>query len=64
MSEKAPAKKPWESKQLWVSLIVAVAGFIPPAREWIAGNPEAFSAALGLVFTGLRLVTDSKVSIK
>ena len=56
-------KSVFKSKTFWVSLIVAIAPAIPGLREWMVTNPEAFSAAIGAVFAGLRLITNSKVTL-
>lgn len=58
-------KKPWQSKTLWVSALTVIMPIVaPPAGVWIAANPEAFSALLGVVFAGLRMITHDKVAIK
>lgn len=59
-----PTKKPWESKTVILGLITAVAPFIPGVDEFIKNNPIAFTTMMGLLFTGLRLVTSGKVSIE
>lgn len=62
--EKAlETKKPWQSKTLYASLLVALAAFYPPVGDWIKQNPELFSMALGALFAGLRVVTKGRVSI-
>jgi hypothetical protein len=57
------SKPVWQSKTLWIGLLTAVAPFWPPAAVWIAANPAIFSAAVGAVFSGLRLVSNQKVTI-
>ena len=58
-------KKPWQSKTLWVSALTVIVPIVaPPAGIWIAAHPEAFSALLGVVFAGLRMITKDKVAIK
>lgn len=57
-------KAPWQSKTMWVSALTVLAPLVyPPAAAWISAHPELFSAALGAVFSALRVVTKSKVSI-
>ena len=56
-------KSIFKSKTFWVSLLVALAPIVPGLREWITVNPESFSAIIGAVFAGLRLITNSKVAI-
>lgn len=55
--------KPWQSKTLWVSLIVAVAPLFPPVQAVLATNPELAGIAVGAVFSVLRLFTKKPVSI-
>lgn len=58
-------KKPWQSKTQWASAIAVLAPLIfPPLGAWIALNPELYSATLGAIFSGLRLLTKEKVVIK
>lgn len=61
-------KAAWQSKTLIAAALTALLPLIPgvgPAvTAWIAVNPELFSAALGLVFTGLRFLTKDKVIIR
>ena len=57
-------KKPWHSKTQWVSLLVAVAGFFPGAGEFVASNPEFVGILVGVVFSLLRISTDSTISLK
>jgi len=52
-----------KSKTFWVSLMVALAPLVPGLREWITTNPESFSGVVGAMFAGLRLITNSKVSV-
>lgn len=51
------------SKTFWVSLLLALSPLIPGLSEWISANPDLFTGILGSVFAGLRLVTNSKVTI-
>ncbi len=57
-------KKPWQSKTLWVALLVAIAPFYPPINAVVASNPELVSIGLGFLFTGLRLLSKDKIVIK
>jgi hypothetical protein len=56
-------KKPWLSKTMWISAIVALAPFIPGVGPVIAANPEAVGIVVGMVFAGLRLMTAKGVKI-
>ena len=57
-------KSPLKSKTLWMALIVAILGFIPPVAEFIKSNPEAFAAIVGGLFTLLRIITKDKIVIE
>ncbi len=64
MSEPLPdSKPPWESKTMWAGLLTALIPLFPPVSLWVAANPALYSALLGAIFAGLRLVTKDKVSI-
>lgn len=56
--------KPWLSKTYYAALVVALAGFIPGAPDWLAAHPQATGLALGALFAGLRTVTKGKISIQ
>lgn len=56
--------KPWWSKTLWASLIVAAAPLIPPLAPVISANPEIAGAIVGAIFAALRLCTNGKVGLK
>lgn len=57
-------KPVWKSKTFWIGAITAIAPLFPPAAAWIAANPAAYSAIMGLVFMGLRAATNGRVTIK
>lgn len=58
-------KPAWQSKTLITAAITALLPVLcPPVAAFVAANPEVTTAVLGLVFAGLRLVTNGKVSIK
>lgn len=57
-------KSPLKSKTLWTALTVAICAFIPPVSEFIKANPETFATMIGVLFTGLRLITKGKVVIE
>lgn len=56
-------KKPWQSKTLWVSLIMSVAAFFPPVQVWVGSHSEAFSLGMGGIFAALRLISGGKIVI-
>lgn len=58
-------KKLWESKTLWVNLIMALSAmFVPAVKEFIVANPEAVT----MIFTGinflLRIITKGKIVLR
>lgn len=61
---ESKVKKPWMSKTLWANLILAAVAFFPvgPIAQII--TPENISLVFGIVNTILRLVTDSKITLK
>jgi len=65
MAEEQPAseaKKPWQSKALWVGLLVAVAPFIPWVGQYV--TQEAAVSIIGAVIMGLRLITKKEIVLK
>lgn len=64
MSElyKQESKKPWQSKTLWVNLIVAAAAFFPAIGPYL--TPEVLGTVFLVANTVLRFVTKEKLSIK
>lgn len=56
-------KKPWESKTVWVALVVAIIPFIPGASALISANPDVVGVTLGVVFAALRMITKDKIVI-
>ena len=59
------SKNPLQSKTLWVSLIVAIAAFIPPVQAIVVANPEIVGIVVGAVFSLLRLFgSNKKVELK
>jgi hypothetical protein len=70
MSEEIPvtvaapeAKKPYQSKTLWLALAMAIAAFFPPVNKWISENPGIFTMIVTGAFAVLRVVTKGKVDI-
>lgn len=57
------SKKPWQSKTIWASLIVAIAAFFPPISAWISQNPEMFATVLTALFVAIRFITNGKIVI-
>ena len=57
-------KKPWQSKTLWIGLVVAIAPFFPPAQAVLIANPELVGMFVGALFAGLRVVSEKKLVLK
>lgn len=55
--------KPWHSKTLWCSVIVAFAPFFPPAQAVIVANPEIASVVVGSIFGLLRFLSGTTVPV-
>lgn len=57
-------KPAWQSKTLWASAVVGLVPLVfPPAAAFVAANPAAVTAILGVVFGLLRLATKGHVTI-
>jgi hypothetical protein len=56
-------KKPWQSKTLWIALIMAIVAFFPPVSEWIQANPEIFTMSLMGIFAVLRFISKGGIDI-
>ena len=61
------SKPAWQSKTMIAAAITALVPLIPgvgPAvTAFIVANPAAFSAILGAIFAGLRVVTNGSVTV-
>ena len=66
MTELYPAgfepKKPWQSRTLWVNLLIAGASFIPAVKEFV--TPDIISTLFLVANTILRFTTKTGVTIK
>lgn len=56
-------KKPWQSKQNWLALIVSIVSFIPGGPEFVAAHPQASMLAGAVVAIILRAVTKQPLSL-
>jgi hypothetical protein len=56
-------KRPWASKTLWTSLIVAAAPLYPPIGQFVAENPDAAGAIVAIIFATLRVLSSQGVKI-
>ena len=53
----------YQSKTLWLNLLMAIVAFIPPAHEFITSNPEVVSLGFVVINMFLRLVTKDELQI-
>jgi hypothetical protein len=58
------AKRPWESKTLWVNVIIALSALFPPVQALIVASPEAAALAVSGVNLLLRSATHGKIALK
>ena len=56
-------KPPYLSKTIWLSALMALAGFIPGAKEWVAAHPDVMMWGSGAVFAFLRWVSKGKINL-
>jgi len=60
-------KSIFKSKTAALAFITTVSGavsfFVPAVGEWVANSSDIILSVLGVVAFGLRLATDSKVSL-
>lgn len=57
------AKKPWQSKTLWVNLLLAVAAFIPAVSSVVKESPDMAGLVITMVNVILRFVTKDKIQL-
>lgn len=57
------SKPAWQSKTLWVNLIMAIGAFIPVVGVWIQAHPDLFAGMFSVINVILRLLTKDKISI-
>lgn len=66
-SPTTAGKAPWKSKTLWAGVLTAalplIPGIGPVISGYVASNPEAATAIVGLIFAGLRLATNNKIDL-
>ena len=55
-------KKPWASKSVWLGVLMAIAPFIPWVGDKITS--EVAVSILGVLVTGLRLITKKEIALK
>jgi hypothetical protein len=57
-------KKPWQSKTLWINLLLAIAAIaFPPAAEFIKNSPEIVGAVFAGINVLLRLVSKDAIQL-
>jgi len=59
---KEQVKRPWQSRTLWVNLIMAAVPFIPGSEAFL--NEQSLGAMFLVVNSVLRAVTKSKITLK
>jgi hypothetical protein len=62
LAQTPEPKKPWESKTIWVNLIMAGLAFVPQIQ--VLASPEVIGGVFAAVNGLLRLVTKTGVTIK
>lgn len=57
-------KKPWQSKTLWINLIVAILAMAwPQGAAYIGANPEIVMSVMAGLNIILRLISKDKISL-
>lgn len=57
-------KKPWESKTVWVGILMALAPLIPGASDFMSQNPELVNSLVVTIFMVLRAVSGGRIALK
>jgi hypothetical protein len=55
------SKKIWQSKTVWVSILVAIAPLYPPLGAFVTESPAIASFIVSTIFGALRLVTNKPI---
>ncbi len=63
-SLESQAKSLFASKTFWAGVFMALAPFVPPVGALVAAYPDLAGVVAGLVTAGLRLATDTPVTVK
>lgn len=53
----------YQSKTLYVNLILAIAAFFPSVQQYISSHPEIFTTGFAVLNILLRVVTKSGIQI-
>jgi len=56
-------KQPWQSKTIWVSVVVALLPLFPAVSHLVSDHPELVSLVLGGLFAALRMISKDKIVI-
>ncbi len=56
-------KPAYQSKTVWISLIMAIGAFFPVVQNFITGQPLIFAEIMSGVFLVLRFISKDKISI-
>jgi hypothetical protein len=60
----APAPKaPWQSKTVWLAIILAVAALFPQVDALIKAYPDYFATITAALFTAMRMISHGKIEI-
>lgn len=58
-------KPAWQSKTLWLNLILALtAMFYPPANDYLQANPQIVAVGFSVINMILRLVTKDQLQLQ
>lgn len=56
-------KKPWQSKTIWLNIILALTALIPSVHDFIVARPELLALFFAGVNMILRLVSKDKIQL-
>lgn len=60
---ETPSKTLFSSKTAAVQAVVAIAAFVPVARDFVAAHPQEVLLGLALINLAVRLISKGKVTI-
>jgi hypothetical protein len=56
-------KSVFQSKTLWINLLMAGAAFFPSVNAWIGSHPDAFALGFSVVNMILRMISKDKLEL-
>lgn len=56
-------KRVWQSKTIWVNIIMAITAFFPPVQAYLVAHPDIFTMIFVGVNMVLRLITKDGIQI-